>query len=382
MPMFPLRQIATPFLPSIALSPEQRMNILIIDDSAFMRKALTLALESEPGLKVIDTASNGEEGLAKIQKLRPDVVTLDIEMPIMDGLTALKHIKALQGPKPAVIVCSTLSTKGSLTALQALRLGAADVIGKDPDALGSQRPEARKELIAKVKAVGSRGMGDSKFLHVAPTMPATLKREFAWPTGNACEMVVIGSSTGGPPILEVVLSAIPKDFAAPVVVAQHMPALFTRSMAQRLATLCAIPVDHADNDTILQPGRVTIIEGGKHGRVHRLAGTGRARLEISPRPADALYKPSVNELFASAAAFGKSCLAIQLTGMGDDGKKGAEPLKNAGGLVLAQAAETCAVYGMPRAIIEAGLAAAALTPEQIGTVLKAVSPATRFRVAA
>ncbi len=358
------------------------MNILIIDDSAFMRKALTLALESEPGMKVIDTASNGEDGLTKIAKLKPDVVTLDIEMPVMDGLSVLRKLKEATGHKPAVIVCSTLTTKGSMTALQALRLGAADVIGKDPDALGAQRAEARKELIAKVRAVGSRGMGDSKFLHVAPPTPVGVRREFAWPVGTACEMVVVGSSTGGPPVLETVLSAIPKDFAAPVVVAQHMPVLFTRSMSQRLGAICALPVDHGEGDTMLQPGRIVIIEGGKHGRVHRLAGTGRARLEISPRPADALYKPSVNELFASAAAFGKHCLGVMLTGMGDDGKKGSEPLKAAGGVIVAQAPETCAVYGMPRAVVEGGLASAALTPDQLGALLRSVSPATRLRAAA
>jgi two-component system chemotaxis response regulator CheB len=338
-------------------------------------------------LKVIDTASNGEDGLAKIQRLKPDVVTLDIEMPVMDGLSVLKKLKELQGGKPgvttpAVIVCSTLSTKGSMTALQALRLGAADVIGKDPDALGAQRPEARKELIAKVRAVGSRGMGDGRVSQVPVATPAGVRREFAWTIGTACEMVVVGSSTGGPPVLETVLSAIPKDFAAPVVVAQHMPALFTKSMAQRLGTICALPVDHVESDVMLQPGRISIIEGGKHGRVHRLAGTGRARLEISPRPADALYKPSVNELFASAAGFGKQCLGIMLTGMGDDGKKGSEPMRAAGGLIVAQAAETCAVYGMPRAVVEAGLAQAALTPEQIGAVLRQMSAATRLRAAA
>jgi two-component system chemotaxis response regulator CheB len=362
--------------------PVKIMNILIIDDSAFMRKAISLALESEPGLKVIDTANNGEEGLAKIQMLKPDVITLDIEMPIMDGLAVLKALKALPGPKPAVVVCSTLTTKGSLTALQAMRLGATDFIAKDPDAIGAQRPEARKELVQKIKAVGSRGMGDSKFLQNPPTTPAQLKREFVWPSATSCDLVVIGSSTGGPPVLETVLSAIPRDFAAPVVVAQHMPALFTKSMSQRLGTLCALPVEHAEADAVLQPGTISVIEGGKHGRVHRLGGSGRMRLEISPRPTDALYKPCINELFASAASFGRNCLGIMLTGMGDDGKKGSESLNAAGGLIVAQSAETCAVYGMPRAVVESGLAAAAMAPEQIGAILRNMAPATKQKAAA
>lgn len=349
--------------------------VLIVDDSAFMRKALSSLLGADAGIQVIDTARNGQEGLEKIQKLRPDVVTMDIEMPVMDGLTALSKVRLLPDPRPAVLMCSTLTVAGSREALKALRLGAADVIAKDPDAIGAGNEQIRRDLIARVKAVSPA----AKRAALSATSPAAAAQRGA-PVrsvslaGKAVDLVVIGSSTGGPPILEQVLGALPKALPVPVVIAQHMPALFTKSMAERLGEICAVPVVHAEHDQLMQAGTAYLIVGGKHGRVQRMgaASGGRWRLEVNGKPETALYKPSVNELFLSAAQAGERAVGVMLTGMGDDGCVGARSMHAAGATILTQLGETCAVYGMPKAVVEAGVSHAALTPQQLGECLAAL----------
>jgi two-component system, chemotaxis family, protein-glutamate methylesterase/glutaminase len=356
------------------------MRVLVVDDSAFMRKAITLLLTSDKTIDVIDTARNGEEAVEKVQRLRPDVVTLDIEMPIMDGLAALSKIRLLAEPRPAVIMCSTLTVAGSKEAMKALRLGAADVIGKDPDAIGAGSEAVRRDLIARVKAVApaakKAALKTCPVANPSPLAKAPL-REYSVASPAALELIVIGSSTGGPPILEQVLMAIPSDLHVPVVVAQHMPAMFTKSMAERLGEVCKVQVLHAEADALLQPGTAYITIGGKHSRVHKIAG-GRVRIEISGKPEDALYKPCVNELFASAAVACKDrALGVMLTGMGDDGCIGAKSMHAGGAAIVAQLGETCAVYGMPRAVVDAGIASAVLTPEQIGRCLAGVCASQR-----
>lgn len=356
------------------------MRVLVVDDSAFMRKAITLLLTSDATIEVVDTARNGEEAVEKVQKLRPDVVTLDIEMPVMDGLSALSKIRLLSEPRPAVIMCSTLTVAGSKEAMKALRLGAADVIGKDPDAIGAGSESVRRDLIARVKAVAPAARKAAlKTCPIANPSPLSKSpaREYTLANPQQLEVIVIGSSTGGPPILEQILMAIPADLHVPIVVAQHMPAMFTKSMAERLGEVCKIQVLHAENDGLLQPGTAYITVGGKHSRVHKMAG-GKYRVEVSPKPEEALYKPCVNELFASCAAAGKDrALGVMLTGMGDDGSIGAKALHAAGSPILAQLGETCAVYGMPKAVVDAGVATASLTPDQIARCISATCMSQR-----
>jgi two-component system chemotaxis response regulator CheB len=346
------------------------MRVLVVDDSAFMRKAITLMIESDPAFKVVDIARNGEEALEKIKTLKPDVVTLDIEMPVVDGMTVLRRLKLeTTSPKPAVLVCSTLTKKGSVDALLAMRLGAADYINKDPGAFGAGNETVRQELMAKLKAIGetrSRQNAGQK----GPARPAD-------PTPNlsmkGADAVLIGSSTGGPPVLEEILTALPAEFPMPVVVAQHMPVLFTRSLSERLNDTCKIEVLHGEHGTKLKAGAAYIIPGGQHGRLVK-GLLNELRLEVSPNPTDAPYKPSVNELLSSGArVLGSRCVGVVLTGMGDDGGRGAKEVHAAGGRMLAQCAETCVVYGMPRAVVEGGSALAALAPASIAEALNTLN---------
>lgn len=350
--------------------------VLIIDDSAFMRRALAALLAKDSGIEVVDTARNGEEGLAKITQHKPDVCTLDLEMPIMDGMTTLSKIKLLPEPRPGVLVCSTLSVQGSQIALKALRLGASDVIYKDPDAIGAGADAIRNDLCARIKAISPAAHAESVKAAKVPAAVALRPHDYRSRTPS---LVVLGSSTGGPPVLERILAAVPGDFAAPIVVAQHMPALFTRSMSERLSEVCKVSVKLAQHDCMLEPRTAYITLGGMHSRVYQFNGQ-RLRLQISPKPEQALYKPSVNELFASAAMAAKGdALGIVLTGMGDDGKVGGMAMHKTGAAILAQTAETCAVYGMPRAVIDAGVAHS-MTPEAISIALRNMAPSGRSSI--
>ena len=356
------------------------MRVLIVDDSAFMRKMLSQMLSSDPSITVVDTARDGQEGLEKVKQHQPDLVTLDIEMPVMDGLTALRAIRREPiATRPAVLMCSTLTTQGSIESMRAMQLGAADFFPKDVGAFVAGAEGLKADLLAKVKAICETRSMKSAAPAARATSGTTTAAGAAAPVKPArtipfdlsqrrFEVLLIGSSTGGPPVLEEILNALPKGYPLGVVVAQHMPPLFTKSLADRLASTCKMPVVHAEANMPLEPGTIYITQGGKHSRVRR-AGV-QLELEISHHPAEALYKPSVNELFMSASKLGDNgALAVVLTGMGDDGAKGAQELVSAGGLVLAQNMETSVVYGMPRAVVERGIAAAALSPALIAESL-------------
>lgn len=389
------------------------MRVLICDDSAFMRKAIAMLLDNEADIEVIETARHGEDALEKIKRYTPDILTLDLEMPVLDGMGTLTRIKAeisLEN-RPAILVCSTLSSKGSHEALKAMRLGASDVIFKDTAGIGGGSQGIKPELCSKLRAIyeslcrtNSRVRAaattnttnanaaskkpkahaslhahairalDPSPVHLAPPVDAAkLIRDLSLRT-NPPELIVIGSSTGGPPVLEQILSTLPADMPCPIVVAQHMPALFTKSLAERLNELCNIEVVHADaQSTTLKPGCAYVIVGGKHGRVIRSGSSWR--VDVSEKPLEALYKPSVDELMLSAAqSAGKGVLAVMLTGMGDDGSRGAKALFDAGATVLTQHADSCVVYGMPRAVVQLNASTAPMNPDAIAKVLVSTSP--------
>lgn len=353
------------------------VRVLVVDDSAFMRSAISKILSADPGLVVVDTAKDGQEGLEKVKRLKPDLVTLDIEMPVMNGLTALERIKAECSPAPAVLVCSSLTSAGSHEALKALRLGAADVIAKDHSSFTSNTDKLAADLGAKIKAIVSGRRARPSDL--VSRVKGRLEPGHAFRRGQF-DLVVVGSSTGGPPALESVLAALPQGFPTPVVVAQHMPALFTKSLAERFERECQLKVVHADRSQPLLAETIYVCPGGQHGRIRSLMG--RLSIEVSPEPAAALYKPSVNELFGSAAeACGGKTLAVILTGMGDDGLLGAKPLKAKGATILAQDMQSCVVYGMPKAVAQAGLADASMTPDEIGAMVATLSGGSGIRAA-
>jgi len=322
---------------------------------------LTKIIESDPDLEVIDTARDGQDAIDKTVKLKPDLITLDIEMPVMNGLDALRHIMA-QCPT-SVIMVSSLTTEGSRETLKALRLGASDFVAKDASFISQKIDALRDELIAKIKAIGghrqrvAESAGETKIAKPTSKPPVFKAGDF--------DLVAIGSSTGGPPVVETIARSLTAEMSAPVVIAQHMPGVFTKSLSERLNAKCVVDFHHGEDGMTLKPGSVYLAPGGKQMRVHRLAGGGWA-LRINNEPADALYKPSVDVFFSSVAqAVGERTLGLMLTGMGDDGVKGARLINDQGGTILTQSADTCIVYGMPKAVDEAGVSAASLSPRQL-----------------
>ncbi len=339
------------------------MRVLVTDDSAFMRRAVTTMLSADPDIEVVGTAHNGKEAVELAKKLKPDVITLDIEMPEMDGLTALRHI--MRTAPTQVLMLSSLTTEGSTASLQALKLGAADVLAKDQSQFSMNMSKLQTKLITTVKALAEsnphRKTASPKTPTIKSVTPSYRPTQF--------DLICIGSSTGGPPVLETILAALPATTRPPIVVAQHMPEIFTRSMAERLDKMCALGVKHVEEREIVESGYIYLARGGKHMHIHKLS-SGKLEARIGTEPADAVYRPSVDALFSSAAkATAARTIAVVLTGIGADGLKGGQELHKIGGTILAQNQETCVVYGMPKSVPEAGITAASLSPTDIGKAL-------------
>lgn len=331
------------------------ITVLVVDDSAFMRKAISTMLDKDPGIKVVGTGRNGQEGLELVRKLNPDVVTMDIEMPQMDGLTALRHIM-MEAPRPVLMV-SSLTTEGAESTLKAMELGAVDFIPKQLSKVSLDIVKIEKDLVAKVKSVASRNLRNvSTVRPAAKGRVAPVSKPVAAPSGRPVrDVVAIGVSTGGPPVVQKILSALPADFPASIVIAQHMPAAFTGPFAQRLDGVSKIKVKEAEPGDVLKPGVAFVAPGGKHVVLDQKVS--RVDVVVTDEPADALYKPSANVLISSVAdAVGKRGLSVILTGMGNDGCEGVRDLKAKGGRSLAQSDSTCVVYGMPKAIVDEKLA--------------------------
>jgi len=327
------------------------IRVLVVDDSTFMRNALKRSIEQDPRFKVIDTASNGQEGVDKAIALKPDIVTLDVEMPVMNGLEALKMIVA-KTTIPVVMV-SAVTEAGAKITIDALSLGAVDFIPKSKGA-----EHIHEKLIAAMNAGLSRKLlAGRRAAPPTPPPPRPLRASARVPA----KLVVIGSSTGGPQALQEVIRNLPANFPVPVVVAQHMPPQFTLALAKRLNDLSAVRVVEAEDGVQLTAGTVYIGPGGKH---LRLTST---HIKVETEKGESLYKPSVDVLTESAfMVFGKQVLGVMLTGMGNDGAREFIRLHKAGGYTLVQNQATCVVYGMPRAVADAGAADEVLPLEQIG----------------
>ena len=341
---------------------DRKTRVMVTDDSAFMRRAIRKMLEEEPDIEVVAVAHDGKMAVEYAKRHQPDVITLDIEMPVMDGLTALRHI--MRSSPTQVLMISSLTAEGSTASLQALRMGAADVIAKEHSTCAANILEIKEHLVRRVRELArSRRPSNEK---PAPPTPS-----HAIPTLRASDyrIVAIGSSTGGPPALEKVLTNLPADFPLPIVVAQHMPLVFTQSMANRLNDVCAMRVVHADHGTPILPGQIHIAPGGKHIHIQRIGGQYSANVNDEPKAAS--YKPSVSALFESCAkVYSGQTLGIVMTGIGDDGLTGAKALKPLGATLIAQDEASSVVYGMPRAIAEAGLADVQIDPVAIGQTLQ------------
>lgn len=336
--------------------------VLIVDDSAFMRNAIRQMLTGVPGIEVVGVGRTGREAVQLNVSLKPDVITLDIEMPEMDGLTALQQIMASR--PTAVLMLSSLTTEGSHAALRAVALGASDFLAKDSSQVSLTINRIKDQLIEKVHA-----LAESKRFTVGRRIEPP-KASIPSFRSDQFDLVAIGSSTGGPAVLEHLLPAIPASMNATVVVAQHMPALFTASMSERLAGICKVPVVHVTQRTLLQPRAIYIAQGGRHMHIKKMA-SGRLEATVSEEPKEAVYRPSVDVLFATAAkATGPRTLGVVLTGIGCDGAAGAADVRNAGGMIVAQDEASCVVYGMPKAVTERGIATANLSPDRLSTFLR------------
>jgi two-component system, chemotaxis family, protein-glutamate methylesterase/glutaminase len=343
-----------------------RINVLVVDDSAFMRQAISKMLESEAEIAVCGTARNGEEAITKAQNLRPDVVTMDVAMPGMGGLEAVRAIAA-QSNIPVIMV-SALTQEGAETTFRALDAGAVDFIPK-PDAAYVNIKDVARDLIAKVRVFARRGVKRTAVAYPKVTLPP-IADAAARSRREAFECVAIGTSTGGPVALSKILPSLPRDFATPVIVVQHMPPGFTRPLADRLNACSEVSVVEARDGMLLRKGQVLIAPAGRHLRLRRSHSSDEAEVALTPDEGCSLHVPSVDVTTASVAEFyGSSTLAAILTGMGQDGIVGLQRVKDRGGFVIGQDAQTCVVYGMPRAAARAGLVDLVLPLEQISAAL-------------
>ena len=340
------------------------VRLLVVDDSALMRKLIPQLLQGDPSIEVVGTAMDGILGLKKIAELRPDVVTLDLEMPRMDGLETLREI-VRQFSLP-VIVVSNHTSKGAYSVLNALSLGAFDFVAKPVDAPTGGLEQIARELAVKIKVAAISGPPKQKFNPIPPTVPAPkLPSKGDFPA----RVIAIGVSTGGPNALHYVCSQLPPDFPGCLLVVQHMPEGFTGMFARRLDGCSPVNVVEAHSGDLLRPNSAFICPGNRHMKLRR-GPQGHMVVLVDQAPVNG-HRPSVDVLFhAIAAELGKNSAAVLMTGMGGDGADGMRAVQAAGGVTIAQSPESCVVDSMPRAAIEAGYASRVVPLEAIPSVLQ------------
>jgi two-component system, chemotaxis family, protein-glutamate methylesterase/glutaminase len=348
--------VANP-LPAVKTG-SQPVRVLVVDDSAFMRYTISSQLSGYPEIQVVACARHGEEALELIPKLNPDVITLDVEMPHMDGLTTLRHIMA-RFPRPVIMV-SSLTQEGAVETIQALTLGAVDFVSKP-----AQKANIKvvMDSVAQKILVAARAKVRVEPLSSVSTMPASAAAlagmaaslsasKMTRPRGRNTPIVLIGSSTGGPKALNLLIPALPENLPAAVVVVQHMPAGFTRSLAERLNAASALMVKEANPGDSLEIGKVLLAPGGFH-----LTFNERGQAQLNQSAPVHGVRPAVDVTLASLVQnFNQAVIAVILTGMGNDGTNGSMLLHSLGGRVIVEAESSCVVWGMPRSVIEAGVA--------------------------
>jgi len=338
------------------------VRVLVVDDSALMRKLIPQMIEREGSIQVVGTAMDGTFALEKIPELKPDVVTLDLDMPRMDGMETLRKIMR-KHPLPTIVV-SAHSTEGASATFKALSLGALDFITKPHDPT-THMEEIAGELISKIKAAAR-----SQMVRLPEPQAKKKPKPPARPGIPPTKIIAIGVSTGGPQALQYVLSQLPPDFPGTILIVQHMPEGFTDMFAKRLDETCAIEVKEAKSGDLLTPGRVLVCPGNKHMKVKHMPLSDVVILTEGEKVNG--HRPSVDVLMNSVAfEFGERAIGVLMTGMGEDGAAGMGVIKNSGGLTIAQAEEGCVVYGMPRAAVERGNATRIVALEALANTLQA-----------
>ncbi|MFT4908559.1 MAG: two-component system chemotaxis response regulator CheB [Oleispira sp.] len=356
-----------------------KLKVLVVDDSGFFQRRVTEIINADARLEVIATASNGLEGVEKAVALKPDVITMDYEMPVMDGVTAVRHIMS-QCPTP-VLMFSSLTYEGARITLDALEAGAVDFLSKQFDAIAASEAQLHRTLTDRICEVAASGKkstvspssrtssvkANSPIASTAKPIPssAITGSNSAAKSLRHVEVVIIGTSTGGPAALQTIFKQIPASFSKPIVIVQHMPGSFTKAFAERLDKLSPLTVSEAQQGDKLRPGHVYVAPGGMQLMIDSRNG---GSIHIHESDDRISYRPSVDIALASAAKhFGRKALAIILTGMGSDGKEGAQLLKQAGGTIWAQDEASCVIYGMPMAVAKAGVVDKVLPLDIIGT---------------
>jgi two-component system chemotaxis response regulator CheB len=328
----------------------EKIRVLVVDDSIVVRRVVTEVLEAQPDLEVAGAAANGSAALAKAAQLQPDLVILDIEMPEMDGLTALTHLRRSH-PQTPVIMFSSLTQLGAAATLEALSRGASDFFAKPGGAGGleASRRVIQAELVPAIRALCPR-----KAASPDEPVPPPPTRSVAAPAGRV-DLIAIAASTGGPNALAEVFAALPADLPAPILVVQHMPPMFTQMLAERLTKNSRVPTFEAKSGTILEAGKAWIAPGDHHLVVVREGP--HLYTKVHQEPPENACRPAADPLFRAAAGVcGRHCLAVVLTGMGQDGLRGCEAIRAAGGQILAQDEASSVVWGMPGFVVRAGLA--------------------------
>lgn len=357
--------------PDTAASPPIR--VLVVDDSAFMRTTLARMISSESGFEVVGTATSGRDALTKIPSLDPDVITLDVEMPGLDGLETLRKIMT-RWPHPVIMVSAT-TEKDAETTFVALGAGAFDYVPKQLSGTSLDILHIQPDLLAKIRAAAA--WRRSQRINPSARKPPRSTVIESVDTGSATPaIVVIGTSTGGPKALQETLPLLPRELPVPVLVVQHMPAGFTSAFAQRLNALCSVTVREAVDRDVLQPGVVYIAPAGMHMTVERPSES-RAFICLDTQPENSLHIPSVDvTMKAVAESFGNLAMGVIMTGMGSDGALGMEAIHHKGGITIGQDEATCTVYGMPRACAELGVLQRVVPLSQIS---EQIVKATRYR---
>ncbi|HUN87564.1 MAG TPA: chemotaxis response regulator protein-glutamate methylesterase [Terriglobales bacterium] len=338
------------------------VKVLVVDDSALMRKLIPQMIERDGSIHVVGTALDGEFALEKIPELKPDVVTLDLDMPRMDGMETLRKIMR-RHPLP-VIVVSAHSKEGAMATFKALSFGAIDFVSKPLDPT-SHMDQIADELIAKIKAAAK-----GQIVQLPEPQLKPRKTRSALRNGVPTKIVAIGVSTGGPQALHYVISQLPADFPGAILIVQHMPEGFTEMFARRLDETCAIEVKEAKSGDLLLPGRALVCPGNRHMKAKRMPLGDVVLLTEGERVNG--HRPSADVLLHSVGyEFGERAIGILMTGMGEDGAEGLGTIKNCGGLTIAQSEESCVVYGMPRAAVDRGHAMRVVSLEALANTLQA-----------